>query len=127
MGGQSASIGERVGGVREWGAFPALTDCVSTGFIIQLLDTADKLSFLVAATLKKILSPRWNPRSNGTCGESVCGGWGSDVRNRIYCLHSLPPPLSVSTSSQSFRGRIPTLYFGLSDFPKPKHVSSLGK
>lgn len=72
MGGQSASIGERVG----WGAFPALTDCVSTGFIIQLVDTADKLSFLVAATLKKILSPRWNPRSNSTCGESVCEGGG---------------------------------------------------
>lgn len=44
-----------------WVAFPALTDCVSTGFIIQPVDTADRLSFPVASTPKNITQGQTTP------------------------------------------------------------------
>lgn len=71
MEGQSASIG---GG----GGFPSLEDCESTVFIILPVDAADRLSLLVAATLKKYyphagIQGQTAPVGKGGRGESDVG------------------------------------------------------
>lgn len=115
---ESASIG----GDLERGveAFPALTGCVSTGFIIQPADAADRLSFLVAATPKTYYPTRWNPRLNDTCGDPTCEV-GPGVCTRCRRLFRFRP------ASEVLGGRVPLPGLWTFGFPKPKHISSLGK